>query len=132
MHYLHVTVPRRTAPCKALAAALAQLETTPGRAQRIARRGQQLVRGLTTERVHGYLAGVLRAAAAAFKPDVLRSYGLRASPAALVTKRNFRRHLSEATRPWIERVFLPANDAGNLSGRTAQRAHGGRSFAVFS
>ncbi len=108
MHYVHVKVPKRRPGevCTALKKALAELEATPGHAQCIAERGQRLARSLTMERVHEYVAGVVRGAAAVQKPDVVRR--LAESASNVVTKRNLLRHVSESTRPWIEHRFLPS------------------------
>ena len=110
--------------CAAVQAALAELDANPERARCIAKQGQQLARSLTMERVYAYMAGVLRRAAAAQQPEVVQRQmtatrtGNKANvPHAnnVVTKRNLLRHVSASTRPWIERIFLPANGVTNGS-----------------
>ena len=101
--------------CTTLQAALAELDAHPGRARCIAERGQQLARSLTMDRVHAYMAEVLRKSAMAQTTDVVRRQLAEANGAEhVVTKRNLIRHVSDSTRPWIEHVFLPSN-GGNLS-----------------
>lgn len=67
----------------------------------------RLARSLTMDRVHAYTAGVLRRAAAAQRAEVARRIDGTSSVANVVTKRNLLRHVSDSTRPWIERIFLP-------------------------
>jgi hypothetical protein len=109
VHYVHVQIPRRqhgAEICEALHAALARLD--PVKMRCIAEAGQQLARNLTMDQVHEYMAAVLRRAAAAQKPEVVRTLTTQAQH-SLVTKRNLLRHTSESTRPWIERIFLPSH-----------------------
>ena len=108
--------------CTALQRELAALEATPGRAQCIAARGAALASSLSMEAVHAYTAGVLRGAAAAMQPPMyVGTVGTQ--QAAVISKRSFLRHVSPSTRPWIERVFLPAQGV-NVSAdvRTAKSA----------
>ena len=111
VHYVHVHVKRggrRNSDdvCIALKSALAQLEATPGKAQCIAERGQQLARSITMDRVKEYMAKVLVHASVAQKPEEIRKAAASASE-TVVTKRNLLRHASPSTRPWMEKVFLP-------------------------
>lgn len=127
VHYVHIHVRRhqRSDLCHVLKTALAQLDADPDRARCIAERGRQLAKQLTMERVYEYMAGVLRGAAAIQRPEVSR----RQATDHVVTKRNFLRHVSESTRPWIERIFLPALGV-NVSRMTAAAAS--RPGAAFS
>ena len=145
-HYVHVQVKRRKgrspAVCEALQTALAALEKEPGRDRCIAKRGQQLARSLTMDRVYGYMGAVLRRAAAAQLPEVVSKQlehlqggasrsrnplrklisptGTPNAATRVVTKRDLLRHVSDSTRPWIEHVFLPANAPHmNLTSRAA-------------
>lgn len=112
VHYVHVTVPKRKPAevCATLKKALIEIEATPGRDRCIAEHGQRLARSLTMDRVHAYLADVLRGAAAVQKPKVVQELAEASGPGFvnLVTKRNLLRHVSESTRPWIEYRFLPS------------------------
>ena len=128
-HYLHVTVRRdrrrggrgaEDEVCTAVRAALAEVEATPGRAECIARRGQELARALSMERVLGYMAGVVRGAAAAETPELARKLVEPYGEERVLTKRNFLRHVSRSTLPWIEKLFLPWHGV-NATARTRER-----------
>ena len=131
-HYVHVQVPRRRGRaydheiCSAVRKTLARLDADPEKARCIAERGQQLARSLTMRTVYEYIASVLRKAASVQQPELVRdqialhqrldrALSGRNPPAGserrLVTKRSLLRHVSNSTRPWIEKVFLPANGA---------------------
>ena len=128
-HYVHVRVKRRAKQaeiCEAVSAALAEVEATPGKARCIAERGQQLARALTMERVYAYMAGVVTAAAAIQQPEIVRAAAARGS---VVTKRNWLRHASASTRPWLEHIFLPWHNATPPRG---ERAGGGARAATGS
>ena len=132
VHYVHVHVRRRAGKddiCNAVAAALAEIDATPGRAQCIAQRGQQLARSLTMERVYAYMAGVVTRAAAAQQPEVVRATASRGS---VVTKRNLMRHVSASTRPWMEHIFLPWHNASRLAVARAETAEDMRPPHYFS
>ena len=90
------------------------------------RSDQQLARSLTMRTVYEYIASVLRKAASVQQPELVRdqialhqrldrALSGRNPPAGserrLVTKRSLLRRVSNSTRPWIEKVFLPANGA---------------------
>ena len=107
--------------CIALKSALAQLEATPGKAQCIAERGQQLARSITMDRVKEYMAKVLVHASVAQKPEVIRKAAASASE-TVVTKRNLLRHASPSTRPWMDKVFLPWHTNRTAGGGGAKRA----------
>lgn len=136
-HYVHVQVPRRNRHaaggsadsdvCHALQSALVELDATPGRARCIAERGQQLARSLSMSHVYDYMAGVLRGAAAAQRPEVARRQAEREN---VVTKRNLLRHLAPATRPWMERLFLPALHYRNSTTAAVETGAGGASSAM--
>jgi hypothetical protein len=128
VHYVHVKVKlqrgRRDGGevCEALQAALAELDASPGRAQCIAERGRALARSLSMERVHGYMAGVLRAAATSQKHDLAQQL-VAGGAAAHVTRRNFGTLLSESTRPWMERIFLPAHGVGGARANASRKGN---------
>ena len=126
VHYVHIQIPKRQPGqvCAALQAALAELDASPGRAQCIAERGQQLARSLTMDKVHDYLANVLRGAAAVQRPEVVRRHSdAMATSPSVVTKRNLLRHVSESTRPWIEHLFLPWHNASGPRGASVVPKH---------
>ena len=82
VHYVHVTVPKRKLAevCATLKKALIEIEATPGRDRCIAEHGQRLARSLTMDRVHAYLADVLRGAAAVQKPKVVQELAEASGP----------------------------------------------------
>ena len=134
VHYVHVTVPKRKLAevCATLKKALIEIEATPGRDRCIAEHGQRLARSLTMDRVHAYLADVLRGAAAVQKPKVVQELAEASGPGFvnLVTKRNLLRHVSESTRPWIEYRFLPSLGVNrSFAGAGAGGSGGGGSAA---
>ena len=131
VHYVHVKLARRGAKeevCTALAKALDDLDAVPRRAKCIAEAGQRLARSLTMERVYSYVAGVIRRAAAAQRPDVVHRQLAGGVELNVVTKRNLHRHLSNSTRPWMERRFFPWHSINTSRARPRALPRARRSF----
>ena len=128
VHYVHIHLKRsrRGELCNVIKEKLAELDAQPETARCIAERGAQLAKSLTMERVYRYMSGILRGAAHAQRPEVVRRQAL---VDQIVTKRNILRHVSESTRPWIEAIFLPALGVDPNASKV-RGAHGGAAVAA--